>query len=819
MVGYLTLLLKKSVEVHTHRLIIMKIAILAPSAVPFRIGGAENLWWGLLHHINQHTPHQADLIKMPSPESNFWELIDNYWQFSQLDLGHFDLVISGKYPSWMVQHPNHVCYMLHKLRGLYDTYPASWPETYITDNREISSLQKFMQQNKGTRAALSEFYQKINQIRSYQEHLPADAFQFPGPLIREIVHYLDSIGLAPSAIKKYAAIAHNVANRKDYFPIGCPAEAIYPPPILKNLRAGKSDYLFTASRLEYGSKRICILIEAMKYVKTDIQFKIAGVGDELNDLRKLAGNDPRITFLGFVNDRELEDLYADAFAILYIPYDEDYGLITVEAMMSGKPVITAIDSGGTNEFVRNGETGYSVPPSPQAIAERIDYLCQNREEAQRMGVAGKQLVQNITWENGLAKLLSETPPPSLAVTVRKRPKITVALTYPIFPPSGGGQSRVFHLYRHLAKKFDIELVTFTDNGQPFNGEIAPGVWETRIPMSPQHLEAETAIRSQTGILQITDVVMPQLYHLTPAYLEALRKAASDSNFMVACNSYLLPAIQEVSNQPIWYEAHDVQVEVKKSIFSPYPKGNELLEATRQVENECCQVSQLIMVCCQNDALRMKDIYGVDSNKFVEVPNGGDLESVSYISLEKRILKKKQLGLYESFTALFIGSWHQPNVEAVRYILSIASHLPQVNFLILGNICWAFPAEQLPLNVSFMGLVNDAIKDVVLGVADVALNPMISGSGTNLKMLDYLAAGIPVISTPFGARGLNLEHGQHCFLAEIDQFTDAIRYLAEEDSYPKIMRIENARQYVEQKYDWAVIANNFLAYLKHLQLCD
>jgi glycosyltransferase involved in cell wall biosynthesis len=188
-------------------------------------------------------------------------------------------------------------------------------------------------------------------------------------------------------------------------------------------------------------------------------------------------------------------------------------------------------------------------------------------------------------------------------------------------------------------------------------------------------------------------------------------------------------------------------------------------------------------------------------------------------LEKRILKKKQLGLYESFTALFIGSWHQPNVEAVRYILSIASHLPQVNFLILGNICWAFPAEQLPLNVSFMGLVNDAIKDVVLGVADVALNPMISGSGTNLKMLDYLAAGIPVISTPFGARGLNLEHGQHCFLAEIDQFTDAIRYLAEEDSYPKIMRIENARQYVEQKYDWVVIANNFLAYLKHLQLCD
>lgn len=798
----------------------MKIAILSPSAVPFRIGGAENLWWGLLHYINQHTPHQADLIKLPSRESSFWELIDNYWQFSQLDLSHFDLVISGKYPSWMVQHPNHICYMLHKLRGLYDTYPASWPETYITDNREIVALQTFMRQNQGSRAALDEFYQRINQIRSYENYFPADVFQFPGPFIREIVHFLDGIGLAPGTVQKYAAIAHNVADRKDYFPIGCPVEAIYPPPIITNLRAGKRDYLFTASRLEYGSKRIGILIEAMKHVKADIQFKIAGTGDELASLKQLAGNDPRITFLGFVNDRELEDLYADAFAVLYIPYDEDYGLITVEAMMSGKPVITATDSGGPNEFVRNGETGYSVPPDPQAIAERIDYLCQNPDEAQRMGLTGQEFVKSITWENALAQLLStEVVPSAIATTVSKRPKITVALTYPIFPPSGGGQSRVFHLYRHLAQKFDVELVTFTDNGQAFNGEIAPGVWETRIPMSAQHLEAEAAIRARTGVLQITDVVMPQLYHLTPAYGEAIEKAAIASDIMVACNSYLLPAIQEVSDRPIWYEAHDVQVEVKQSLFSPHPNSRELLEATRQVESECCQTSQLIIVCSQNDALRLQEIYGTDSNKFVEVPNGVDLETVNYVSLEKRLAKKKQLGLNDAFTALFVGSWHNPNVEAVRFILNIAPLLPQVNFLILGNISWAFSSEQNPTNVSFMGLVNDAVKDVVLGVADVALNPIISGSGTNLKMLDYLAAGIPIISTPFGTRGLHLEHGKHCLIAELEEFPNAINFLMNEDGAVKSDRIENARQYAEQKFDWAAIAQNFINYLKLANLTD
>ena len=74
----------------------MKIAIVAPSPVPFTIGGAESLWWGLLNWINQNTNHQAELIKIPSPERSFRELVNSYQNFSKLDLTHFDIVISGK---------------------------------------------------------------------------------------------------------------------------------------------------------------------------------------------------------------------------------------------------------------------------------------------------------------------------------------------------------------------------------------------------------------------------------------------------------------------------------------------------------------------------------------------------------------------------------------------------------------------------------------------------------------------------------------------------------------------------------------------------
>ena len=105
----------------------MRIALVAPSAVPFTPGGAERLWWGLTTWVNRHTGHALELIKLPSPERNFWEIVQSYRQFSLLDLSHFDRVISTKYPAWMVAHDYHVVYLQHTLRGLYDTYPLTLP--------------------------------------------------------------------------------------------------------------------------------------------------------------------------------------------------------------------------------------------------------------------------------------------------------------------------------------------------------------------------------------------------------------------------------------------------------------------------------------------------------------------------------------------------------------------------------------------------------------------------------------------------------------------------------------------------------------------
>lgn len=820
----------------------MQIAIVAPTPVPFCIGGAEKLWWGLLDAINQYSPHQAELLKLPSCETTLEDLISSYQVFSQLDLRYFDRVISGKYPAWMVQHPHHTCYMLHRLRGLYDTYHfAGLPDVINFPQPEIEHLQRLMRQQQegsiaqGGHDVLPALFQSLTDVMQ-NSSLPTDLGQFPGPFAREVVHCLDNIALSPRAIERYTAISKNLTTRKNYFPAGADVSVIYPPSSLDHFEQGSYDYLFTVSRLD-NAKRLRLLISAMHHTKAPIQLKIAGTGPDAEALKALAAGDDRIEFLGFVNDSELIPLYANALVVLYVPYDEDYGLVTIEAMMSGKPVLTTTDAGGPNEFVINGETGYSVVPEPAAIAERIDYLYNHPAEAQSMGETGRKLVAGITWENVVHELLALPPrtqfqvpaagmvspskvkslPPSI-IGQRQRRRLVVATTYPIYPPQGGGQSRVFNLYKNLTDHFEVEVVSFTGVGQPaFSSEISHGMTETRIPKSSAHQSQESLIEQAVGV-PVTDVVMPQLYHLTPDYVTALKAATTEADVLVACHPYLYPALRALApDKPLWYEAQDVEISLKKEIFPDGEASRRLLQGVRQVEQQCCDDSELIFTCARQDSQELGEIYGIANHKITEVANGVDTQAIRYISLSERRAAQARLGVTANPIAMFLGSWHGPNLEAVEHIQALAKQLPHVQFLVVGSVGMAFKDKPHPANVGFLGVVDEATKEIVLEIADMALNPITYGSGTNLKMLEYFAAGIPVISTSFGVRGLQVQPELHCFVASLEQFGDAIKRLESESDEQIQVRTEAARTLVEDVFAWPVIATRFIQQLSHLDL--
>lgn len=387
----------------------MQIIIVAPCPVPLVVGGAERLWRGLLDHFNRDTPHVADLIKLPGAERDFFEVVDSYQRFSALDLRNYELVISGKYPGWMTLHPNHICYMLHPLRGLYDTYPGHLVPEYETRHPEIKALLALLRGNNLSRQALAECFERVDRLtgrrrrRRLRVPVPADAYAFPGPLIREIVHFCDRVAFR--SIRRFAAISQAVASRPGYFPANAQVVPVHPPSELTMFRpAREGSYFFTVSRLD-GPKRIDLLIEATKALGPDAELRIAGTGPDEARLREIAGSDPRIRFLGFVNDDALLDLYADARAVLFVPFDEDFGLVALEAMLAGKPVVTVSDSGGAAELVTDLETGLITEPNPDALARAMARLQADPELAGAMGGRARDRAREVTWDRVSGALL------------------------------------------------------------------------------------------------------------------------------------------------------------------------------------------------------------------------------------------------------------------------------------------------------------------------------------------------------------------------------------------------------------------------------
>lgn len=783
----------------------MQIAIVAPCAVPYMVGGAEKLWWGLATYLNEHTTHQAEIIKLPTPERDLLSLVRSYESFAALDLRPFDAVISGKYPAWMVEHPRHICYMLHRLRGLYDWYPhGTEVPAALASHPATAALRSFMARSRGARSALAEFFERWKELVA-GDH-PPGLLQFPGPLAREIVHWLDDIALAPSAIVRYAAISATVARRPAYFPPGVEVAVAYPPPHRRAAPGGGFGYFYTVSRLD-GPKRVGLIVEAMRKVRTDLPLLVGGTGPEEVRVRELAGGDPRIRFTGFESDAQVAERYRNALAVPFVPAQEDYGLIAVEAMQCARPVITTRDSGGVCELVEDGVSGFVCDADASSLAAAMQKVADDPALAESLGRNALQVAARITWQ-AVAGALLEGLPDFAPRPAAARRKLLVAATFPIFPPRHGGQARVFHLYRALAPEFETTIVSVCPAADPaFEGEIAPGVREVRIPMSPQHEMRNRELQAEVGE-PITDIAMPQLHALTPGIRAALEREAADADVAVACHPYLYPLLEGLG-VPIWYEAQDLEWHLKKELLAGRPRGDELVEAVLALERATVGAAELILCASPDDVEELVRLFDADRARIVEVPNGTDASRITFTRRAQRGALKARMGFAETPLALFVGSGHWPNIEAVRHVFEFAAAMPDVAFAVVGGVCGAFHPGEKPANVLFLHEVDDIARSVCLQASDVAVNPMRSGSGTNLKMLDYFAAGLPVITTERGSRGLRLEGENVCLLRAIEDFPAAIREVIGTGAEAADRRALAARELIERDFDWAAIARRIM----------
>jgi len=274
-----------------------------------------------------------------------------------------DQVISLRFPSYAVRHRKHVCWLNHTMREYYDLWES--------------------------------FAARLSPQGRIKERLR-----------RRAMHTADSFLLR--RLDRVFAQSNTVRERLRRWN-GVDADVVYPPPPHRPYRCdGYGDELLFMSRLAPLKRADLVLRALAQPAASNVRCAIAGEGEERPRLEALAaelGLGGRVRFAGYLSEQGLVDALAACRAVVFPPYGEDYGFVTVEAFASSKPVITCTDSGGPAELVADGVNGLVTAPEPAALAVALARLASSPAEAERLGQRARATVSAMTWARVVEKLV------------------------------------------------------------------------------------------------------------------------------------------------------------------------------------------------------------------------------------------------------------------------------------------------------------------------------------------------------------------------------------------------------------------------------
>ncbi len=312
--------------------------------------------------------HRAGVVTTPS--NRFGRqgsaYLANWWT----DVGltgegqRVDQVISLRFPSFAVRHPAHVSWLNHTMREYYDLW-----ETFSA--------------GLSVRGRLKERARRTV-IRSVDSWL--------------LRHNVTTVFAQSRTVQDRLTRWNHVTS-----------EVLHPPPPQRPYRCdGYGDYLFFTSRLA-PLKRAGLLLEALATdAARHVRCVIGGEGEELRRLQRFARErelDRRVTFTGRLDDDGLVRHLAACRAVVFVPREEDYGFVTVEAFASRKAVVTCTDSGGPLEHVRDGRNGLVTRPEPDALARACARLFDDPAEAERLGAQAQADIADLTWDRVVKRLI------------------------------------------------------------------------------------------------------------------------------------------------------------------------------------------------------------------------------------------------------------------------------------------------------------------------------------------------------------------------------------------------------------------------------
>jgi glycosyltransferase involved in cell wall biosynthesis len=363
-----------------------------------------------------------------------------------------------------------------------------------------------------------------------------------------------------------------------------------------------------------------------------------------------------------------------------------------------------------------------------------------------------------------------------ATTSPARGRILFLSGLQIHPTRSGGNLRSFALANALARHgFEVFVYSMVGRKDEYRARTPSGVQRW-----PDGVE-EYVDRSLSSFLAgygSYGLALPPLW--ATAYLRAaasvpvllprlLRQKLAWCDTVLADFPFVHPIFRSAGGKRRVLSTHNIEHHL---VDGAGFRNRRIREAVRRVEIRAAAESDLVVACCAGD----REFFDREAKarRSVLVPNGIDVRRFRGLET-KRAEARRGLGLADDTKAfLFTASKYGPNREAFEFLRGFAVQnqaalrAAGVHILVVGNV--TNDPVRLP---AFTATGRVDTVEPFFAAADAALNPIETGAGTNVKMCEFIAVRLPILTTPFGARGFRIEDGATGFVFERAALLDTL----------------------------------------------
>lgn len=383
-------------------------------------------------------------------------------------------------------------------------------------------------------------------------------------------------------------------------------------------------------------------------------------------------------------------------------------------------------------------------------------------------------------------------------------KILMLTPYLPYPLHSGGQIRSYNLLKNLSKKHKITLFSFIrDEGErKYIDKLREFCTDVKVFMKRPPWSLTSLALSAVSVYPLV-VCM----YLKKSLTDEIRRAIDREHFDLihAETFYVMPNIPANKIPTIL-----VEQTIEYLVYQHFTESIRLLPIKWIMNFDVAKIrfweKKFWQQACRVVAMSEADkeiMQGMVPRLTVDlVPNGVDTD---FFTMKKAIKTKKEK------TVLFVGNfkWLQ-NREAVTKLVKkiwpeIKKKLPSIRLWIVGR----FPTSDI-LHLSSSSItISSKIEDIrnVYQSSDVLLAPIYGPGGTRYKILEAMATGLPVVTTPTGIEGLGVQHGREALVGNnpFDLSKLTIQLLTDTTLYTKLA--VNGRKLVERKFNWQTIADS------------